>query len=157
MQKADRASVAFNLGGDPVKAIHRPQTSLPQQIITSLRDLLAHEFRLNNPNGGSDGWLTEEALWLVSKNAADAVRGWLLCQGLMLYRSITCGCSTRCRHTSYSSPVRTKPSGIAGLRPAAVGAVNSRCYAFPFADLGRSTTAARYLHWNRHTDSGNPK
>ena len=82
VQKADRASVAFNLGGDPVKAIHRPQTSLPQQIITSLRDLLAHEFRLNNPNGGSDGWLTEEALWLVSKNAADAVRGWLLCQGL---------------------------------------------------------------------------
>lgn len=82
VQKADRASVAFNLGGDPVKAIHRPQTSLPQQIITALRDLLAHEFRLNNPNGGSDGWLTEEALWLVSKNAADAVRGWLLRQGI---------------------------------------------------------------------------
>lgn len=82
VQKADRASVAFNLGGDPVKAIHRPQTSLPQQIIAALRDLLAHEFRLNNPNGGSDGWLTEEALWLVSKNAADAVRGWLLRQGI---------------------------------------------------------------------------
>ncbi|OUE53966.1 integrating conjugative element relaxase, PFGI-1 class [Citrobacter freundii] len=82
VQKADRASVAFNLGGDPVKAIHRPQTSLPQQIITALRDLLAQEFRLNNPNGGSDGWLTEEALWLVSKNAADAVRGWLLRQGI---------------------------------------------------------------------------
>lgn len=74
--------MAFNLGGDPVKAIHRPQTSLPLQIITALRDLLAHEFRLNNPNGGSDGWLTEEALWLVSKNAADAVRGWLLRQGI---------------------------------------------------------------------------
>lgn len=82
MQKADRASVAFNLGGDPVKTIHRPQTSLPQQIIAALRDLLANEFRLNNPNGGSDGWLTEEALWLVSKNAADAVRGWLLRQGI---------------------------------------------------------------------------
>ncbi|HIA0776268.1 TPA: MobH family relaxase [Salmonella enterica subsp. enterica] len=82
VQKADRASVALNLGGDPVKAIHRPQTSLPQQIITALRDLLAHEFRLNNPNGGSDGWLTEEALWLVSKNTADAVRGWLLRQGI---------------------------------------------------------------------------
>lgn len=82
VQKADRASVAFNLGGDPVKAIHRPQTSLPQQIIAALRDLLANEFRLNNPNGGSDGWLTEEALWLVSKNAADAVRGWLLRQGI---------------------------------------------------------------------------
>lgn len=82
VQKADRASVAFNLGGDPVKAIHHPQTSLPQQIIAALRDLLAHEFRLNNPNGGSDGWLTEEALWLVSKNAADAVRGWLLRQGI---------------------------------------------------------------------------
>lgn len=82
VQKADRASVAFNLGGDPVKAIHRPQTSLPQQIIAALRDLLANEFRLNNPSGGSDGWLTEEALWLVSKNAADAVRGWLLRQGI---------------------------------------------------------------------------
>ncbi|MBJ3187240.1 TraI domain-containing protein, partial [Salmonella enterica subsp. enterica serovar Typhimurium] len=82
VQKADRASVAFNLGGDPVKAIHRPQTSLPQQIITALHDLLAHEFRLNNPDGGSDGWLTEESLWLVSKNAADAVRGWLLRQGI---------------------------------------------------------------------------
>ncbi|HEY4437231.1 MAG TPA: MobH family relaxase [Lelliottia sp.] len=82
VQKADRASVAFNLGGDPVKAIHRPQSSLPQQIIAALRDLLTHEFRLNNPHGGSDGWLTEEALWLVSKNAADAVRGWLLRQGI---------------------------------------------------------------------------
>jgi integrating conjugative element relaxase (TIGR03760 family) len=82
VQKADRASVAFNLGGDPVKAIHHPQSSLPQQIITALRDLLAHEFRLNNPKGGSDGWLTEDALWLVSKNAADAVRGWLLRQGI---------------------------------------------------------------------------
>lgn len=82
VQKADRASVAFNLGGDPVKAIHRPQTSLPQQIIAALRDLLTQEFRLNNPNGGSDGWLTEGALWLVSKNTADAVRGWLLRQGI---------------------------------------------------------------------------
>jgi len=82
VQKADRASVAFNLGGNPVKAIHRPQTSLPQQIITALRDLLTNEFRLNNPNGGSDGWLAEESLWLVSKNAADAVRGWLLRQGI---------------------------------------------------------------------------
>lgn len=82
VQKADRASMAFNLGGDPVKAIHRPQTSLPQQIINALRDLLTQEFRLNNPNGGSDGWLTDEALWLVSKNTADAVRGWLLRQGV---------------------------------------------------------------------------
>ncbi|AKE60118.1 MobH family relaxase [Citrobacter farmeri] len=82
VQKADRASVAFYLGGDPVKAIHRPQTSLPQQIIAALRDLLTHEFRLNNPNGGSDGWLTDEALWLVSKNTADAIRGWLLRQGI---------------------------------------------------------------------------
>ncbi|XQK66893.1 TraI domain-containing protein [Escherichia coli] len=38
--------------------------------------------RLNNPECGSDGWLTEDALWLISKTTADRVRAWLLQHGV---------------------------------------------------------------------------
>lgn len=82
VQKADRASVARDLGGDSVKAIHQPVTSLAGQIVSALRYLVQNEFTLNNTNSGSDGWLTEDALWLISKTTADRIRAYLLKMGV---------------------------------------------------------------------------
>lgn len=42
---------------------------------------MRNEFKLNQPEA-SDGWLTESALWLVSKTASDKLRAHLLSQGI---------------------------------------------------------------------------
>lgn len=81
IQRADQASVAQNLGGSIENIQERPQQSLPKQILIALRHLLEQqELKLNAP--GADGWLTEDALWLMSKNAADKVRAYLMQQGI---------------------------------------------------------------------------
>lgn len=82
MQQADKASVAKNLDGDIKTALAQRPTSLPQPLLTALRSLVQNEYRLNNPECGSDGWLTEDALWLISKTTADRVRAWLLQHGV---------------------------------------------------------------------------
>lgn len=82
VQQADQASVARNLGGDMKTALVRPPASLPRQLRAALRALVQDEYRLNNPDSGSDGWLTEDTLWLVSKTTADRVRAWLLQHGV---------------------------------------------------------------------------
>lgn len=82
VQKADMASVAQNMGGDVSQALARPRTSLAGQITTALRELIKDSFTLNNRRGGSDGWLTDDTLWLVSKTAADKTRAWLLQHGI---------------------------------------------------------------------------
>ena len=80
IQRADQASVANNLGGDVNKIHDRPQTSLPKQIIIALRHLLKQDLKLNTP--GADGWLTQDTLWLVSKNVTDKIRAYLMQQGI---------------------------------------------------------------------------
>jgi integrating conjugative element relaxase (TIGR03760 family) len=82
VQNADRASVAQNMGGDARQALARPQTSLAGQITTAVRELVSTQLTLNNHKSGSDGWFTAEALWLISKTAADKIRAWLLQQGI---------------------------------------------------------------------------
>ena len=74
---ADRASVAQALGGDPAKARADGQRSLQGQLREGLRYLIRERFKLNQPQA-SDGWLTEDALWLVSKTACDKLRAHLL-------------------------------------------------------------------------------
>ncbi|EOF5384472.1 MobH family relaxase [Salmonella enterica] len=81
VQEADRASVAQFMGANASNALERPQPSLAKQMLTALKELV-QTLKLNNPNSGSDGWLTEEALWLISKTTADKIRAWLLQQGL---------------------------------------------------------------------------
>jgi len=78
--RADRASVAQELGGDPSRAVAAPKHTLSRQLLEGLRHLVRSEMRLNQP-GPSDGWLTEDALWLVSKTTADRLRAHLLSQG----------------------------------------------------------------------------
>jgi integrating conjugative element relaxase (TIGR03760 family) len=79
--QADQASVAHELGGDPAKALAAPKHALQRKLLDGLRYLLREEFKLNQPQA-SDGWLTQDALWLVSKTASDKLRAHLLSQGI---------------------------------------------------------------------------
>jgi integrating conjugative element relaxase (TIGR03760 family) len=79
--QADQASVAQALGGDPAKALAAPRHALQRKLLDGLRYLLKEEFKLNQPQA-SDGWLTQDALWLVSKTVSDKLRAHLLAQGI---------------------------------------------------------------------------
>lgn len=79
--QADRASVAQELGGDPARAMAAPKHSLQRKLLEGLRYLLKEELKLNRPQG-ADGWLTDDALWLVSKTVSDKLRAHLLSQGI---------------------------------------------------------------------------
>jgi len=79
--QADQASVAHELGGDPSKALAAPKHALQRKLLDGLRFLLREEFKLNQPQA-SDGWLTQDALWLVSKTVSDKLRAHLLQQGI---------------------------------------------------------------------------
>jgi integrating conjugative element relaxase (TIGR03760 family) len=78
--QADRVSTAQNIGGNPNKALQAPIRSLQHHLITGLRHLVQHELKLNQP--GAAGWLTQDALWLVSKTATDKLRAYLLSQSI---------------------------------------------------------------------------
>lgn len=79
--QADQASVAQALGGDPIKAMSAPKHALQRKLLEGLRYLLSSELKLNQPQA-SDGWLTQDALWLVSKTVSDKLRAHLLSQGV---------------------------------------------------------------------------
>ena len=79
--QADRASVAQALGGDPARAMAAPKHALQRKLVDGLRYLLKEELKLNQPQA-SDGWLTNDALWLVSKTVSDKLRAHLLSQGI---------------------------------------------------------------------------
>lgn len=79
--KADQASVAQELGGDPAKAMQAPKHALQRKLLDGLRYLIKEQLKLNN-TGPGDGWLTDEALWLVSKTVSDKLRAHLLSQGV---------------------------------------------------------------------------
>ena len=79
--QADRASVAQELGGDPARAMAAPRHALQRKLLDGLRLLLKEQLKLNQPEA-SDGWLTEDGLWLVSKTVSDKLRAHLLSQGI---------------------------------------------------------------------------
>lgn len=79
--KADQASVAQELGGDPAKAMQAPKHALQRKLLDGLRYLIKEQLKLNNAGPG-DGWLTDDALWLVSKTVSDKLRAHLLSQGV---------------------------------------------------------------------------
>lgn len=80
--QADKASVAQQLGGNPERALTAPKQSLQRQLADGLRFLVREKLKLNHPDGPADGWLTQDALWLVSKPAADQLRAYMLTQGI---------------------------------------------------------------------------
>eukprot|EP01132_Coremiostelium_polycephalum_P013554 gene13554-16509_t len=71
---------AGNIGGNPSKALQAPIHSLQHHLISGLRHLVQHELKLNQP--GAAGWLTQDALWLVSKTVTDKLRAYLLSQAI---------------------------------------------------------------------------
>ncbi|MBN3083136.1 TraI domain-containing protein [Pectobacterium polaris] len=80
--QADRASVAQELGGNPNRVIlAAPKQALQRKLLDGLRYLLKEELKINQPQA-SDGWLTEDTLWLVSKTVSDKLRAHLLSQGI---------------------------------------------------------------------------
>lgn len=79
--QADRASVAQELGGDPARAMAAPKHALQRKLLDGLRYLLKETLKLNQAEA-SDGWLTDDALWLVSKTVSDKLRAHLLSQGI---------------------------------------------------------------------------
>lgn len=78
--QADRVSTAQNIGGNPSKALQAPIHSLQHHLISGLRHLAQYELKLNQP--GATGWLTQDALWLVSKTVTDKLRAYLLSQAI---------------------------------------------------------------------------
>lgn len=80
VMQADRVSAAQNIGGNPSKALQAPIHSLQHHLISGLRHLVQHELKLNQP--GAAGWLTQDALWLVSKVVTDKLRAYLLSQSI---------------------------------------------------------------------------
>ncbi|QJI37029.1 MobH family relaxase [Pseudomonas sp. ADAK13] len=80
VMQADRVSTAQNIGGNPSKALQAPTHSLQYHLISGLRHLVQHELKLNQP--GAAGWLTQDALWLVSKTVTDKLRAYLLSQSI---------------------------------------------------------------------------
>ncbi|EJN23815.1 integrating conjugative element relaxase, PFL_4751 family [Pseudomonas sp. GM79] len=80
VMQADRVSTAQNIGGNPNKALQAPIHSLQHHLISGLRYLVQHELKLNQP--GAAGWLTRDALWLVSKTVTDKLRAYLLSQSI---------------------------------------------------------------------------
>jgi integrating conjugative element relaxase (TIGR03760 family) len=78
--QADRVSTAQNIGGNPSKALKAPIHSLQYHLISGLRHLVQYELKLNQP--GAAGWLTQDALWLVSKTVTDKLRAYLLAQSI---------------------------------------------------------------------------
>jgi len=78
--QADRVSTAQNIGGNPNKALQAPIHSLQYHLISGLRHLVQHELKLNQP--GAAGWLTQDALWLISKTVTDKLRAYLLSQSI---------------------------------------------------------------------------
>ncbi|MBS7560195.1 TraI domain-containing protein [Pseudomonas sp. RC4D1] len=79
--QADQASVAQELGGDPGKALAAPRKALQRKLLEGLRYLIKEELKLNQAKA-SDGWLTADSLWLVSKTVSDKLRAHLLGQGV---------------------------------------------------------------------------
>ncbi|WP_282281207.1 MobH family relaxase [Pseudomonas sp. PS02302] len=80
--QADQASVAQELGANPQRAMEAPKNTIQRQLADGLRTLVTEKFKLNQPDGPSDGWLTQDALWLVSKPASDQLRALMLSQGV---------------------------------------------------------------------------
>jgi integrating conjugative element relaxase (TIGR03760 family) len=105
--QADQASVAQALGGDPARAMAAPKHSLPRKLLDGLRYLLKEELKLNQPQA-SDGWLTQETLWLVSKTVSDRLRAHLLSQGIEGIPASTSspGCASGSPVTCSSSTTR---------------------------------------------------
>jgi len=128
--KADQASVAQALGGDPARAIAAPRHALQRKLLDGLRYLLKEKLKLNQPEA-SDGWLTDDALWLVSKTVADKLKAHLLSQGISGIPDSNSAIFTVLQEHAIIQPT---PEGKA-IWNAAVKSASGWSYAFTFLKL----------------------
>lgn len=61
-----RSKALSGVVGNPSRALAAPKHSIQRQLVEGLRYLVNEQLKLNQPRA-SDGWLTDDALWLVSK------------------------------------------------------------------------------------------
>lgn len=80
--KADRASTAQNLGGNP-DTLRFPdaKASTAEQLVSGLRQLLGEQDIKLNQNGGM-GWIHNDFAYFVCKPLAEKLQGYLASQGV---------------------------------------------------------------------------
>lgn len=81
IQRADQMSVTMALGGDINKLSETPKISFAKQLQIALIHVI-NNFKLNATQGGGNGWLTDDGLWVMSKTTADNIRAYLISQGI---------------------------------------------------------------------------
>lgn len=82
MVKADRASTAANLGGNP-DTLRFPdaKASTAEQLVSGLRQLLGEQEIKLNQNGGM-GWIHNDFAYFVCKPLVEKLQGYLASQGV---------------------------------------------------------------------------
>lgn len=119
--QADQASVAQSLGGDPAKALTAPRHALQRKLLEGLRYLLREQLQINQPQA-SDGWLTQDALWLVSKTVSTNSGRTCSAKAWTAFRPAIRRCSMCCRTMASPCPRRrARPSGGPAWRAKADG------------------------------------
>lgn len=80
--KADCVSSGQNIGANPATIVKATPGKQPlhQHFLRTFKWLLSHEFTLNVPGGAA--WLTQDALWLVSKRVIERAKSKLLEEGV---------------------------------------------------------------------------
>lgn len=80
VSQADRASVAKSLGGKVSDIDKAPRESLQSKLKGAIRHIVTEKIRLNEK--GAQGFVTAEALWLVTPLVPREIKSYLLSHGI---------------------------------------------------------------------------
>ncbi|MGM0925364.1 MAG: MobH family relaxase [Pseudomonadota bacterium] len=80
VSQADRASVAKSLGGKVSNIDKAPRESLQSKLKGAIRHIVTDKIRLNEK--GAQGFVTSEALWLVTPLVPREIKSYLLSHGI---------------------------------------------------------------------------
>ncbi|WP_027960463.1 MobH family relaxase [Halomonas halodenitrificans] len=80
VSQADRASVAKSLGGKVSSIEKAPRESLQSKLKVAIRHIVTEKIRLNEK--GAQGFVTHEALWLVTPLVPREIKSYLLTHGV---------------------------------------------------------------------------
>ncbi|MDR5893172.1 MobH family relaxase [Halomonas mongoliensis] len=80
VSQADRASVAKSLGGKVSNIDKAPRESLQSKLKGAIRHIVTEKIRLNEK--GAQGFVTSEALWLVTPLVPREIKSYLLSHGI---------------------------------------------------------------------------
>ncbi|MDR5907536.1 MobH family relaxase [Franzmannia qiaohouensis] len=80
VSQADRASVAKSLGGKVSNIEKAPKDSLQSKLKGAIRHVVKEKIRLNEK--GAQGFVTSEALWLVTPLVPREIKSYLLSHGI---------------------------------------------------------------------------